>query len=252
VTTSKEERSRRRSGLRLFWGLAFFLITLAFGVSIAIAGPAGKSPFNPWAGLSDDQKQAIVDKTHAQNARYLQDFEARRGDPRSLPIIKVSTYEPPSASVEKAASQALVIVHGHVGEVHFISNPNGGMPRMLATVTVTHVGKGSVGATILVSQSGGPVAQPGGKGAIVELEYEHLALPNDEVLLLLTPVQGTNPAEYRTMYGPGVLVVQNGQFSGESAKRYGLDQRNFEAVWRSLIDGSLTRGAFQLQTTGAS
>jgi len=90
----------------------------------------------------------------------------------------------------------------------------------------------------------GHVAQPGGKRALVELEFVALLLPSDEVVLLLAPVQGMNLAQYRPTYGPGVLVVKNGQFSGESARRYGLDQRSFAAVWKTLADGGLAPGHF--------
>lgn len=199
-----------------------------------------------WAGLSDEQKQAVVDQTHAQNVKYLQDFEARHGDPRSLPVIKIETYQPPPASLGAAVAQATVIVHGTVRTVHFIASPEGGSPQMTATVSVHDVGKGSVaGSTILVKQSGGPVAK-GGQGALVRLEDEELILPGDEVVLLLTRSHATTP-EYRAIYGAGVQFVRNGKFSGESAKRYGVDGQSFAAVWKSVTDPELGAGAFPLQ-----
>jgi hypothetical protein len=204
---------------------------------------SGKNPFDPWAGLSDQQKQAQIDKTHAQNARYLEDFQAKNGDLRSLPIIKISTWAPPAASVGAAAAQAEVIVHGYVESVNFTAIARGGMPEMDARVRITDVGKGSVGSTIVVMQLGGPVAQPGGKGALVELEYEHLILPGDEVVLLLSPKVG--PAtQYRAIYGPGALLVQRGQFSGEAARRYGLDKRSFDTTWQSMMNPNFAPSAF--------
>jgi hypothetical protein len=237
-----QSRLRRR---RVLVSLAL-AACIALALSMAAAAASGKVPFNPWAGLSDQQKQAEVDKTHAENARYLRDFQARHGDVRSLPVIKISTWAPPSKSVGAAAAQAGAIVHGYVETVHFTANPTGGMPQMDATVRITDVGKGSVSSTIVVRQSGGPVARPGGNGALVELEYEHLILPGDEVVLLLSPTRGSN-SEYRLIYGPGALLVESGHFAGEAAKRYGLDQRSFAASWKSLINPSLEPNAFPLQ-----
>jgi hypothetical protein len=242
---SRSLRERSRLRRRVPIGLVI-AVCIALVVSMAAAAASGKVPFNPWAGLTDQQKQAEVDKAHAENTQYLQEFQARHGDVRSLPVIKISTWAPPSSSVGVATAQANAIVHGYVETVHFTANPTGGMPEMNATVRTTDVGKGSVGSTIVVRQSGGPVAQPGGKGALLELEYEHLILPGDEVVLLLNLVPGSN-SEYRLIYGPGALLIENGHFAGEAARRYGLDQRDFAVTWKSLINPGLESGAFPLK-----
>lgn len=227
-------------------GLGLASITLALGISMAAAGTSGKHPSDPWTGLSDQQKQVEIDKTHAENVRYLDDFQAKHGDVRSLPVIKISTWAPPSLSIGAAVAQADVIVHGFVETVKFTANPQGAMPQMDARVRITDIGKGPVGSTIVVSQSGGPVAQPGGKGALVEFEYEHLILPSDEVVLLLrlAPGKSGTASLYRAIYGPGALLVKDGQFSGDAARRYGLDNRSFDTTWQSLINPSLAPGAF--------
>jgi hypothetical protein len=244
VPLSRTRLPRMRQG-RVIGGLAL-AVCAALAISIAAAAASGKIPFNPWAALSDQQKQADVDKTHAENARYLDEFQAKHGDPRSLPVIKISTWAPASASVGAAAAEADLIVHGRVESVNFTSNPTGGMPEMDATVRITDVAKGSAGSTIVVKQSGGPVAQPGGKGALVELEYEHLILPGDEVVLIMRLSPGST-STYRPIYGPGALIVKNGYFSGDTARRYGLDQRPLATIWKSLIDRSLEPDAFPLQ-----
>jgi len=121
---------------------------------------------------------------------------------------------------------------------------------MTATVSVRDVGKGSIaGPRTVVRQSGGPVARPGGRGALVRLEGEELILPGDEVVLLLTRSQATTP-EYRAIFGAGVQFVRNGRFSGESAKRYGVDGQNFADMWRSVVDPQLAVGAFPLRSSG--
>ena len=165
-------------------------------------------------------------------------------------MIKVSTWSPGSPSLGSAAIQASVIVHGFVQTVHFVGNPSGGMPQMTASIGVRDVGKGSVaGTTIVVRQSGGPVARPGNRGALVRLEDEELILPGDEVVLLLTRSQGPTP-EYQPVYGAGVQFVRSGKFSGESAKRYGVDGESFEGMWRSVTYPQIPVGAFPLRSSG--
>ena len=71
----------------------------------------------------------------------------------------------------------------------------------------------------------------------------------DEVVLLLTRSQATTP-DYRVIYGAGVQFVSKGRFSGEAAKRYGVDGQRFADIWRSVVDPQLTVGAFPLRSSG--
>jgi hypothetical protein len=233
-------------------GIAVIVVaaaTAAIGVTaIASIVASDKHMVDPWARLTDQQKQAVVDQAHQRNVQYLNDFEARHGDPRSLSVIKISTYQPGSMTVGVAVAQADAIVRGHVDAVRFTADPNGGMPQMTATVRVEMVGKGSVNPSIVVRQLGGPVAQAGNTGALVQLEHEQLILPGDEVLLLLTHSQA-NAGEYRPVYGAGVMFVLSERLSGDAAKRYGLDQRSFAKTWANVIDPNLPSRAFPLQTT---
>ncbi len=246
-TAGHTGRSRIAAGV----AVALVAATVAVVASMKAAGAGGgwKHPFNQWAGLSDKQKQAVVDQTHAQNVKYLQDFEARHGDPRSLPVITVSPWQPPALTLGDAAARATAIVHGNVQAAHFFTD-RGGPPQMTATVSVGDVGKGSVASSsVVIRQLGGPVARPGGRGALVRLEGEELMLPGDEVVLLLTRSQPTIP-EYRAIYGAGVQFVRKGRFSGEAAKLYGADGQRFADIWRSVVDPQLTVGAFPLRSSG--
>jgi hypothetical protein len=81
---------------------------------------------------------------------------------------------------------------------------------------------------------------------MVRLEDEELILPGDEVVLLLVRSQSATP-EYRAIYGAGVQFVRNGRFSGESARRYGVDGQDFAGMWTSMIDPQLATGAFPLR-----
>jgi hypothetical protein len=233
-------------------GIAVIVVaaaTAAMGVTaIASIVASDKNTIDPWVGFTDQQKQAAVDQAHQRNVQYLNDFEARHGDPRSLPVIKIPTYQPGSMTVGLAVAEADVIVRGHVDAVRFTADPNGGMPQMTATLRVEMVGKGSVNSSIVVRQLGGPVAQAGNTGALVQLEDEQLILPGDDVLLLLTHSQA-NAGEYRPVYGAGVMLVLSERLSGDAAKRYGLDQRSFAETWANVTDPNLSSQAFPLQAT---
>ncbi len=106
-------------------------------------------------------------------------------------------------------------------------------------------GKGSATTPIVVTQSGGPVAQPGGKGALVELEDEDLMLPGDEVLVLL--VHAESGSGYAPVYGAGVQRVSAGKMSGHSAELYGVDGFNFATVWTAIVDPNVSATAFPLR-----
>jgi hypothetical protein len=111
---SGSRKRRHRPAL----GIAVIVVaaaTAAIGVTaIASIVASDKHMVDPWARLTDQQKQAVVDQAHQRNVQYLNDFEARHGDPRSLSVIKISTYQPGSMTVGVAVAQADAIVRGHV------------------------------------------------------------------------------------------------------------------------------------------
>lgn len=224
------------------------MATLALAFSMAVTAAGGKSPAKSTGrSLTDQELQNVVDQTHAQNVRFLEQFEARGGDARTLQVIKISSWRTLPLSLGAAAAQAQVIVHGNVAAVHFIANPSGGMPQMTALVNVGQVGKGSLASpSIVVRQAGGPVSQPNGRGALVRLDGEELILPGDEVVLLLTRLDVPLP-EYRAVYGAGIQFIRNGKMSGETAERYGLVSQNFADLWKALTDPQLAAVAFPLR-----
>lgn len=238
-----------RTGIAAITAVATVVtVALAFSSVTAAAGTKSHPP-NPWAGLSDAQKNAIVEQTHAQNMKYLQDFEARHGDPRSLPVIRIDTYQGPPASFGSAAAHATVVMQGVVREVHFAADPNGGIPGMTASVNVTSVGRGALaGSTIFVRQLGGPVARPNGRGALMRLDGEELILPGDQVVLLLTQPQ-PHVNLYRPVYGAGVYFLRNGVLAGEAATRYGLAGQRLAATWRIMSSNQLSNTDLPLQLT---
>jgi hypothetical protein len=158
---------------------------------------------DPWAGLTDAQKQKIVDAAHERNAAFLRDFVRRHGDPRTLPVIKVQSEGIPPATLHQAVAEAQVIVRGKVMNTGFAVNPSGGMPLATASVVTLEAVKGDVPATFQVRQLGGPVAQYAG-GALLELDVDALLLQGDDVILLLR--RGPDGA-FQTLPGDGVLFV---------------------------------------------
>ena len=242
---------RRQSGHQPKGGILAIAITAAaaagvLGLSMALAATNGKVISNPWAGLTDEQKQAQVDAAHAANDRFLQELQARNGDPRTLPVIRISPYALPASSMGVAVRQAALVVHGRVTAIHFASNPGGGMPTMSATVQTLSVGKGSIAATLTVVQAGGPVAQGTG-GALVEFDDEDLMFAGDEVLLILA--SPPNTGGFVPIYGPGVQKIVNGTLSGRSAVRYGIDGQSYDTVWSALVDPSLPASAFPIRAS---
>jgi hypothetical protein len=158
-------------------------------------------------------------------------------------VITISAYQAPPKSMGVATAKAQVVMDGMVESVQFTADATGNMPQMTAVVSVRKLGKGSLpGTSVVVSQLGGPVAQPDGKGALVRLDGEELIFPGDEVLLLLDH-SGTAVPQYRTVYGAGVLFLRNGKTVGEAATRYGLDGQEFGTVWKTLTDPNLAPAA---------
>jgi hypothetical protein len=245
VTTKQKARLRTR----WFVSSAALVIipTLTIAFSTIATGAQGKSPANPWARLTPQEKQRVVDETHAQNVKFLNDFQTRGGDAHNLPAIKISAWRTPPKSIGAAAAQAEFIMHGRVLSVHFVANPSGGIPQMTAFVQIVDVGKGSIaGTSIVLRQVGGPVSQPGGRGGLVRLDGEELALPGDEVVLFLNRSNAPLP-EFVAVYGAGIQFVKNGRMFGETAQRYGVVSRNFAELWKTLTDPRLEGGAFPLQ-----
>jgi hypothetical protein len=241
-------KTRVRTGIGAIAVVAT-IVTVALALTMASAASDRKVPIpNPWAGLTDSQKNDVVAATHARNVQYLQSFEARHGNPRSLPVIKIDTYQAPPQSFGAAATQATAVVHGAVRSVHFSADPNGNLPQMTASVDVIGVGRGTVArSTITVRQLGGPVAQPNGGGALVRLGGEELVLPGDEVVLMLASVQPGGDA-YRMVYGAGVYFVRNGLLSGEAASRYGLAGGSLTVRWATMTSRELPLTAYPLQS----
>lgn len=200
--------------------LTLLVIAAALATSAVLAqsiGGVGKLPTNPEAGLSDAQREAIHQAAHARNNAYLANFVTQHRDPHSLPVVWVQSYAAPPVTLQAAARAAQVIVKGQVVHTDFAPNPSGGMPVATTSVRVTGNIKGQASPSVVVTQLGGPVADGQG-GALAELATDELALPGDQVVLLLArPVAA---APLRTIPGAGVYFIRNGVVAGESSENY--------------------------------
>jgi hypothetical protein len=229
----------RRTGRRMLAAAGVALIALlAVGAvfpqtrDTALAFIEKGAGINPWAGLTDAQKQKSVDATHERNAAFLRDFVRRNGDPRTLPVIKVQSEGIPPATLRQAVADAQVIVRGKVTRTSFAVDPSGGMPLATASVATLQVVQGNVPATFEVRQLGGPVAQYAG-GALEELDVDAVLLPGDDVILLLR--HGPD-GSLRTLPGDGVLYVAGDMVRAEDGSPISAEVNGLKVadVLRSL------------------
>lgn len=192
-------------------------LAAGLGASTALGSLSNpKGGADPNNGLTDAQRQAIVDHAHVRNNQFLQNFH---GDPHKLPVVEVSTYAAPPVTLSQAEAASALILIGHVQGVAFSSNPGGGMPLSTSTIVVERVLKGTTSSMfITVHQRGGPVAQAQG-GALAELDTDKLLLTGDHVLLMLSVTAG---GAYSPLPGAGVNEIDaNGRIAPEDSNPFG-------------------------------
>jgi hypothetical protein len=193
-------------------------------------GPSSKGPHpEPW--LNTSEQQAEVNAAHAANNQFLHEFEAQHRDPHSLPTVWIESWATAPATLNSAAQDADLIVHGKVENVTFAPNPSGGMPRSTAVIRVIGSVKGQPLRLITVDQMGGPVAQTP-NGGLVQFDKAPLILPGDEVVLLLR--QGAAGEPLHEVYGAGAYLVHSGAISGENAERYGVAGQSLTQLLNTL------------------
>jgi len=216
--------------------LALCAAALFGGVIVAQASLNSGNPkqnlTNPEAGMTEAQRQAYQQAVQQQaqdaNNKFLLDFQAKHGNLRSLPIIKVETFAAPPLSLGAASSSSTAIVVGTVSAVSFAANPSGGMPLATVTFAVERTIKGAVSGTLTVRQLGGPVAQ-GSTGALAEFDTDRLLIPGDHVLLMLTRdsrgMLRTEPgAGISSIDAKGRLVPENSNAFGATIRGHTVDE----------------------------
>ncbi|HCF99717.1 MAG TPA: hypothetical protein DEV93_04145 [Chloroflexi bacterium] len=209
------------------------VVAAAWITTVSLAqsnGPSSKGPHpEPW--LNTSEQQAEVNAAHAANNQFLHEFEAQHRDPHSLPTVWIESWATAPVTLNLAAQNADLIVHGRVGNVAFAPNPSGGMPLSTAVVRVIGVVKGQPPQSVTVDQMGGPVAQKP-NGALVQFDKAPLLLPGDEVVLLLR--RGATGEPLHEVYGAGAYFVHSGAITGENAERYGVSGQSLTQFLHTL------------------
>lgn len=205
------------------FGFAAVLSTLAAGLvlTVAIAHPSAKDLSDPVAGLSDAEKQAFVDKAHADEFAWAQAFVASGRNLRSLKPVEYEAWAGPVTSLQEATESADLIVHAKVERAEFSISPDGGLPVARTTVRVMSAAKGTASReTILVRQLGGPILWANqAKGGLAYLATDELILAGDEVILSLK----RDGEEYSTIPGRGIYFVRDGKVVPARSNQAGFD-----------------------------
>lgn len=198
-----------RIGVHARAGL-FIPLVAGFVVGVAVVAAAGSSlkvPADPDAGLSDAQRQKVIDQFKERNFKWAQDFSDQGRDPRALPVVDFPTYSGGASSIEEARAASDVVVVGTVISTTYEPDLDG-LTHSIATVRVESVAKGDAPATIQVLQVGGPAWNEAG-GELQQLEGDPLLLPGQDVMLVLTA--GNVESEFQTVYGAGVYLITSGK-----------------------------------------
>jgi hypothetical protein len=164
---------------------------LVFGLSTSL-GQEGfkedpnKKPKDPYAGITDEERRALISATWSAAANWVRDFQEKGGDPRSLPVENIEAFGLPVSAVSEALSQSDFAVEGRVLETRYEVDSTG-MTFSIATLQVSTVSKGTIEKdTIEVFQLGGPTMSPSG-GVLQQMDLDPVLLKDDHVILLLTP-----------------------------------------------------------------
>lgn len=195
----------RRRVLAVAAGFALILVA-----SIGVAAATGliKLPADPWAGLTDAQRQGQVDRAHIDAAAFVEQFMASGRDLRSLPRRHESSFAGLPADLPTALSEASVVLIGTVQSVEI--TPAEGLPRATVSIVVERWIRGGAGQQIEILQSGGPAQAADGSAELVDLEAAPLLLPGDRVALIAQRlVSGEFAGELTPQHGTGIVYFVN-------------------------------------------
>jgi len=199
--------------------VALFAIGALAGLRVSADSPK-VLPSNPLGGMTQTQVDAVVAAAHARNDRFLASFVASKQDPHILPVVEVDDFAGPAAqTLSGTLALSDLVVQGTVLNLSFARNPSGGMPTATATLSIDVVVRGQAKSSIVVEQSGGPVAQDVG-GALVEDGDDQLILPGDRVVLFLR--NDAAAGVYRPLLGVGVMFIKpDGSVAAEDTNPFG-------------------------------
>lgn len=204
-------------------------VVAAIVLTAAVSGAIGARPHSdPLAGLSDAQRQQLVDRAHQLESEWARDFLASGKDLRSLPPVMIEAWAAPETSLGEATAKADIVVHGQVERTEFVLSTDGALPTARSTVRILETGKGNTtAATLTLEQVGGPVLWAnGGEGGLAYLDTDELVLGGDEVVLWLTREGGG----YQAIPGRGVYFVREGRVVPARSNQFGIDLAGLTAM----------------------
>ena len=161
-------------------------------VPITTCAPVKPVNCNPDEGLSDAERHVLYERLRSEGDRqyreWLANLDVGALDLRSLPRGELpASYMPGESSLSEAVAKADLIVGGTISD--FRPTPFSGIDTV---INVQRTIKGSVGSTIVITQSGRlqPTADRSGI-EIGEAANGRMLLPGDRAVLFL---QKTEPA----------------------------------------------------------
>lgn len=113
-----------------------------FITSAAVGALGGKSHTDPVAGLSDAQKQQLVDRAHVQELGWARAFLASGKDPRLLAPVVVESWAAPVTGFAEATARADLVVHGRMERTEFVLSADGALPAARSIVRIIGYAKG--------------------------------------------------------------------------------------------------------------
>lgn len=216
--------------------------TAALAWALASAASGDKFGTDPWAGLSDDEKQGQVDALHSENDAFLEEFNAAGRDPRQLTRTElIDGWAVAPATLEEAVAAADLVVVGKVAAVSFAPHEGGLVPRATVTLDVETAIKGKAGSQVITTQLGGPVvwADEAREGRLVSVDSE-LLLPGDEVLVFLANSGGA----HSPVKAAGIYFLANGSVRPEEHNPFYAEVAGLgTAAWLDKVKEAIARSA---------
>jgi hypothetical protein len=218
-------------------GLAAALLIVAAVGAVALTGSA-KLPPDPWAGLSNPEREAQVQAAYDQQAKFIRDFQASGRDPRSLRRDAAEAFFVGPDSLREALRSADVVVVATVRNTTFEPVAGQWLGQARVTIDVLRGVKGEPEGALELIQPGSPAPTADGHGQLQEVDIAPVLLPGDRVLLMLhMDASGT----LTPLPGAGIVYL-------EAGRARALDR----SPLRSLVSGRTEAEVLDLYTAALS
>jgi hypothetical protein len=204
--------------------------TVLGAMAIGAIASADKKPPDPWAGLTDAERQYEVDRVYAQQAQFIRDFQSSGGDARSLPHEAAEGFGAGPESLVKAVQESSVIVIGTVRQTEFEPVEGQWLGRASVSLDISRTLKGEPAQVLILHQAGAP-APSAERGAVLqEIDVAPVLLPGDSVLLML---EQTDDGSLAPIAGSGIVYIVD-------AHAQPLPRNPFGSTLRDLPESAVT------------